>query len=660
MISYKNVKSEIDKTAIMRRKKIDWFITSFFLVFSITSVIIFAGILLYVIREALPALLRPNILIELFTSDRWSTSNSFQDPTAHYGAIGIIYSSLYISFLSLIISLPFGVGGAIFLVYYAPNRMRQILRPLLEITAAIPSVVMGLFAITFMTVFIRDLFHLSSGRVVLTAAIILAVMVTPFITSLAIDALENTPKSLTDAALSMGSTKWEAIRNVVLPYSKSGIIAGIILAYARAFGETMVVLMVGGNSPSLPDRLFDPFAAFYAMPAVIALEIQNAVFGAAEYHILFAIGLILLIMSFVTMTFARFINKSQKTAQIVAFFVLFPIFVPYRLLQWAKLFYIAKTAPKSGNSINWKKNGRTLAQRMRKSIKTRRSFDTLIQLAFGMAIAIFIGITALILTYVFYNGWTAVTNPNFLLKGRTSHFDYTQLKLVTDYGILPAIIGSFIVVTVAMVFSIIISTVTAVYLAEIAPKESKIRAWIQNSLASLASVPSIVVGLFGYGLFVLTFGWGLSVLSGAATLTIMMLPITITAATEALEQVPKDLRDASIALGATRWETIRYQVLPNAIPGLITSYIFGIARVFGETAPILLTVAVDVSSMFPTSLFNEGVNMLPYVVYVQSRFNTDPRAELWAFGAATVLLVLALVLMLVGTILREKYRKTFS
>jgi len=221
-------------------------------------------------------------------------------------------------------------------------------------------------------------------------------------------------------------------------------------------------------------------------------------------------------------------------------------------------------------------------------------------------------------------------------------------------GIFPAIVGTIYLVLGAIIFALPIGLLAAIYLSEYA-KDNLLTRMIKLAIVNLAGVPSVVYGLFGLALFVVFFKFGASILSGSLTLGIMILPIIITTSREALESVPYSFREVSLSLGASKWQTIRHIVLPNAIPGILTGTILGLGRAAGETAPILFTVAAFYLPQLPKSIFEQAM-ALPYHLYVISTQvpNVDEKIR---YGTALVLLVLVLLMNLVAIIIRYQFRK---
>jgi len=228
-------------------------------------------------------------------------------------------------------------------------------------------------------------------------------------------------------------------------------------------------------------------------------------------------------------------------------------------------------------------------------------------------------------------------------------------KAMTAGGIAPAIVGTFYLTLGAMVFSIPLGLACAIYLSEYSPQGFIVNI-IRISINNLAGVPSVVFGLFGLAIFVKFFGFGVSILSGSLTLGIMVLPSIISAAQEALMAVPQSYREASLALGATLWETIRKVVLPSALPGILTGVILSIGRVAGETAPILFTAATFYTRGYPDSVFSE-VMALPYHIYALMTEGVHPEEQTRiAYGCALILLILVLSMSTLAIILRQRQR----
>ena len=233
-------------------------------------------------------------------------------------------------------------------------------------------------------------------------------------------------------------------------------------------------------------------------------------------------------------------------------------------------------------------------------------------------------------------------------------------------GIWPCIVGTALLVIGSMTLALFVGVSSAIYLSEYSRNGTFIR-MVRVAVLNLAGVPSIVFGLFGFGLFVIFFGWNVSLLAGWFTLGLMILPAIITASEESLRAVPQGLREGSLALGATKWQTIRKNVLPYALPGILTSSILGIARVAGETAPIMFTAAYVMRDEMPwhvqhwTDFFFQAVMALPYHIYVvSSKIPQNEYTERVQYGSAFVFLVVVMLIALTSILLRERKRSRLS
>src|SRR3990172_5274829 len=232
-------------------------------------------------------------------------------------------------------------------------------------------------------------------------------------------------------------------------------------------------------------------------------------------------------------------------------------------------------------------------------------------------------------------------------------------KSGAEGGIFPAIIGTLYLVIGTIVIALPLGMFSAIYLTEYA-KQSRFTQSIRMAIVTLAGIPSIVFGLFGLGLFVISLNFGASIISGSITLACMILPTIIVASEEALKSVPQYMREGSLALGATKWETIYKNVLPYALPGMLTGSILGIGRAAGETAPILLTAAAFFLPELPTSVFDQ-VMALPYHLYILATQHPEAQKILpMQYGTALVLLLLVVGLNLAAIILRIRVRKKYK
>jgi phosphate transport system permease protein len=256
------------------------------------------------------------------------------------------------------------------------------------------------------------------------------------------------------------------------------------------------------------------------------------------------------------------------------------------------------------------------------------------------------------------------------LKAEAAGRPVSEIK-ATSYvysagGIFPCIVGTVLLVVGSMSIALCLGVASAIFLNEYARQGTFIRL-VRLTILNLAGVPSIVFGLFGMGLFVIFLDWNVSLLAGWFTLALMVLPVVITASEESLKAVPAGFREASLALGATKWQTIRKAVLPFALPGILTSSILGIARVAGETAPIMFTAAFVVRDKLPwedleraSDFFFQGVMALPYHIYVvSSKIPQNEYTERVQYGTAFVFLLLVALIATSAIVLRARLRRRY-
>lgn len=271
---------------------------------------------------------------------------------------------------------------------------------------------------------------------------------------------------------------------------------------------------------------------------------------------------------------------------------------------------------------------------------------------FSLRICVYL-VLAVILLFVYDIGSKGVGSINWEFLSQAPR------KGMTEGGIFPAIIGTFLVTIVTAILAVPLGMFAAIYLNEYA-KQTKLTRIIRLSIRNLSGVPSIVYGLFGVILFVNILKFGTSVLSAGLTLGLLTLPWTITASEEALKTIPNSYREGALALGATKWQAIRTNVLPYALPGMLTGIVLGLARAAGETAPIMFTGAAFYLPMLPKSLADQFM-ALPYHLYVMAtQHHAISQVRPLAYGTALVLIILILLMNLAVFILRFRLRRVIK
>jgi phosphate transport system permease protein len=264
-------------------------VKSLFFLIAMSSVAVLVLIMALLFIEGLPVL---NFygFSEFLLGEYWYPT----DDPADYGILPLIAGSLAVTFLSACFSIPLGVGMAIYLSELASPTVRSVLKPMVEMLEALPTVVIGFFGMVVVAPFLQQTFGLPTGLNLFNASLMLAFMAVPSIISISEDALYSVPRQLKTASLALGATHWQTIRTVLIPTAQSGISTAVILGMGRAIGETMIVLMVAGGAAQIPDSLFD---SVRPMPASIAAEMAEAPVGSEHYHALFGIGMVLFVFT---------------------------------------------------------------------------------------------------------------------------------------------------------------------------------------------------------------------------------------------------------------------------------------------------------------------------------------------------------------------------
>jgi phosphate transport system permease protein len=288
----------------MTRESKEKKIRVFFLIMGFFCIFIMSMIIVFLFMEGFPLFREVKVSDFLFGKYWYPT----YDP-ADFGILALIAGSLIVTIISGAIAVPLGLMTAIYIAEVANEKVSEIVKPVIELLASIPSVLIGFFGMVVMAPFLQNVFNISSGLNIFNASIMLAFMSVPTICSLSEDAIKAVPSSLKEASLGLGATHFETIIRVIIPSALSGISTSIILGMSRAMGETMVVLMVAGGAAIIPESLFDPARP---MPASIAAEMGEAPVGSEHYHALFAIGFVLFLFTLMFNLMAAWISNRFK------------------------------------------------------------------------------------------------------------------------------------------------------------------------------------------------------------------------------------------------------------------------------------------------------------------------------------------------------------
>jgi phosphate transport system permease protein len=270
------------------------------------SAILFVfGIFFFVFREGAPFLLHGLDLREFFTSTEWAPTAA----TPRFGILALLAGTLSVTALAMVLAVPLGLGAAVYVSEFASGRTRETLKIVIELLAAIPSIVWGFIAVMVINPLIIEATGAPLGLNVLNAGIVLALMSVPVIVSVSEDSLRAVPDSYREAALALGASRWELVYRVLFPAAKSGLLAAVLLGVGRAIGETMAVLMATGHANQIPHSVLDQVQT---LTATIAAELGEAVQGDEHYRVLFVIGIVLFVIAFVVNLTADLVVKGVK------------------------------------------------------------------------------------------------------------------------------------------------------------------------------------------------------------------------------------------------------------------------------------------------------------------------------------------------------------
>jgi phosphate transport system permease protein len=292
-------------------KSLNWreyIITRLIRVSGYSAIVFVAAIFFFLLREGLPAL--GEVKISDLLTVRWYPIENY------FGILPLITGSVIITVGAMLIAFPFGIGTAVYISEIAPRWLREILKPIVELLAGLPSVVLGFLGILVLAPFLRRFLDLPTGLTALAGSILLGGIAVPTIVSIAEDALDSVPRSYREGAWALGATRWQTIWRVTLPAARSGVLTAVMLGIGRAIGETMTVMMVTGNAPVLAIKLGSLFSPVRTMTATIAAEMGEVAGGSVHYHVLFFIGIVLFLISFaVNVAASSVVFRTKKRAE---------------------------------------------------------------------------------------------------------------------------------------------------------------------------------------------------------------------------------------------------------------------------------------------------------------------------------------------------------
>lgn len=286
----------------------EWFITLLIKLSGYSSILFVTLILIFLAREGLPAL--GNVPLSSLFGARWYPTEGY------YGIWPLLYGSVVVTVTAILIAVPFGVVTSLYISEVAPAWLANIVKPLIEILAGLPSVVLGFIGIQVAVPMLRRLLDIPTGLTAFSGAVLLALIATPTIVSITEDALNTVPVAYRQAALAVGATHWQTMWGITLPAARSGVLTAVMLGVGRAIGETMAVMMVTGNAPVLPTSLNLFFIPVRTMTATVASEMGEVANGSQHYQVLFFIGIVLFVLSLIINILASSVSlRSRKRAE---------------------------------------------------------------------------------------------------------------------------------------------------------------------------------------------------------------------------------------------------------------------------------------------------------------------------------------------------------
>jgi phosphate transport system permease protein len=287
-----------------RKNIYDIILSKFFFIVGLSCLIFLFLIMLFLFKEGIPVLKKVNLIDFIFGTSWYPTSS-----VPRFGIFPLIIASAVVTLLASLMAVPFSLAIAIYLSELAGSIIREIIKPVVEIIASIPSVIIGFFGMVVVAPFLQNTFNLDTGLNLFNASLMLAFMAVPTIASICEDAISSVPASLKEASYALGASRWQTIYHITIPAALSGIWTAVILGISRVIGETMVVLMVAGGAAIIPVSIFDPVRP---LTSNIAAEMAEAPVGGAHYHALFAIGIVLFIITFIFNMTADYLSGKYK------------------------------------------------------------------------------------------------------------------------------------------------------------------------------------------------------------------------------------------------------------------------------------------------------------------------------------------------------------
>jgi phosphate transport system permease protein len=580
------------------------------------------------------------------SGDRWIPSPV---GAAHgiFGALPFIYGTAVTSAIAMVIAVPVAIGVALATTVFLPKRLRGPVAAVVDLLAAVPSVVYGLWGALVLVPAAKPVLEwiaghsgglgflagpVTSGSYIM-ASLVLAVMVLPIIAAITREVLLTVPVEQQEAALGLGATRWEMVRHSMLPWARSGIVGASALGLGRAVGETIAIAILLGNSPKVGGSLLGPGST---LAGVIAQE-QGEATG-LHLSALTALAVVLFLMALVINVAARaLVTRTAKGPGLLR--------RTARRVRPAHEGVAAAVPPAPPHELDAPRR----LDRLPTVSRSRRVRSQIAEGLVHLCLVLAVLPLAMILGYILAKGIPALSWDFLTTMPNADPFS-------SDTGISGPLVGTLILIGLATLFSAPLGLLTALFISE--ARSSRVRAirGAGNAMGFFADVllgvPSIVVGVTVFlGVVVLMGSY--SALAGGLALAFIMFPIIVRTADEILRLVPTTMKEAALGLGAPRWRVAWSVILPAAAPGLLTGIVLAVARAAGETAPLLFTALG--SQAFSTDLL-EPISSLPKLIFDNTILTRTPQTEQAAWGAALVLVAIILVLNLVARAVARRTR----
>ncbi|MFD3625174.1 phosphate ABC transporter permease subunit PstC [Streptomyces sp. NPDC058698] len=540
--------------------------------------------------------------LDLLSEASWSPANSV------YGGLAMIYGTAVVSVLALVIAVPISWAAAVALSEYLPPRLARPLRMCVELLAAVPSIVYGLIGIMVVRPVISHFADVPGGDSLAAAGVVLAVMITPTIVAVSVDALAAVPDRVREAAYSLGLTRREVVRSAVLPLARPAMRAAVLLGLARALGEAIAVFLVVGRADGRLPTSFGGFLDSLAHPGqTLTTKLagpEPVLAGTSGPHFAALCGLGLILLALVA----------------------------------------AATVWGTRGSARGSAASRVPQYRFRGTPRMRVQRDRLVMtLRMGALLLpsiLLVGMLALLVT----RGNSAF-NPSFW---------FTPATGAAGGGVSDQIVGTLLLITTTAILALPLGFGAGILIG-IHASERTARV-LQTITVVLGGAPTILLGLAGFVILSTTMGWGRSWLAGAIVLVPVVVPVIALTSSARVRSIPPELTESALSLGLTRAQFIRSVVVPYTWPATITGLLLGLARAAGETAPLLFTATVFFGApAVPSGIVEAPVQALPTHIFTLSQDSGDPQAVTQAWGSAMVLVLITAVLLSAAVALRNRF-----